>query len=189
MPHRESLSEPLFSGGVRYGRAGGLVILVFFFAASVLCVAQETSTIKVDVNLVNVFVTVTDEHDTPVGSLQKENCRGNHRRSLDQTYQVRRRPAAQVNRPRAMRMRARWCQLCRSAWFSMTNCAVTGAPKLSEKGAARSNSSSVNARTAAAASRLFLRKASSAAAFVTPLVYECVAPKLHSFAARILLGD
>jgi len=50
----------------------------------------------------------------------------------------------------------------------MTNCAVTGAPKLSEKGAARSNSSSVNARTAAAASRLFRRKSSSAAAFVTP---------------------
>ena len=48
-------------------------------------------------------------------------------------------------------MRARWCQLCRSAWSSMTNCAVTGAPKLSEKGAARSNSSSVNARTASAA--------------------------------------
>ncbi len=48
----------------------------------------------------------------------------------------------------------------------MTNCAVTGAPKLSEKGAARSNSSSVNARTASAASRLFRRKSSSAAAFV-----------------------
>jgi hypothetical protein len=29
----------------------------------------------------------------------------------------------------------------------MTNCAVTSAPKLSEKGAARSDSSSVNART------------------------------------------
>ena len=65
-------------------------------------------------------------------------------------------------------MRARWCQLCRSAWSSMTNCAVTGAPKLSEKGAARSNSSSENARTAAAASRLFWRKSSSAAALVTP---------------------
>src|SRR5206468_5681402 len=34
-------------------------------------------------------------------------------------------------RPRAVRMRARWCQLCRSAWSSMTNWAVTGAPKLS----------------------------------------------------------
>ena len=33
----------------------------------------------------------------------------------------------------------------------MTNCAVIGAPKLSEKGAAWSSSSSVNARTASAA--------------------------------------
>jgi hypothetical protein len=57
-------------------------------------------------------------------------------------------------------MRARWRQLCRSAWSSMTNCAVTGAPKLSEKGAAWSNWSSVNARTAAAASRLFRRESS-----------------------------
>jgi hypothetical protein len=55
-------------------------------------------------------------------------------------------------RPRALRIRAKWCQLCRSAWSSITNCAVTGAPKLSEKGAARSNSSSVNARAALAAS-------------------------------------
>ena len=61
-------------------------------------------------------------------------------------------PDCEGYRPKALRMRAKWCQLCRSAWSSMTNCAVTGAPKLSEKGAARSNSSSVNARTAAAAS-------------------------------------
>ena len=32
------------------------------------------------------------------------------------------------HRARAARMRARWCQLCLSAWSSMTNCAVTGAP-------------------------------------------------------------
>ena len=38
------------------------------------------------------------------------------------------------HRPSAVRMRAKWCQLCRSAWSSMTNCAVTGAPKLREKG-------------------------------------------------------
>jgi hypothetical protein len=49
----------------------------------------------------------------------------------------------------------------------MTNCAVTGAPKLSEKGAARSNSSSVNARTASAASRLLRRRSSSAVVFVS----------------------
>src|SRR6266550_3454908 len=72
------------------------------------------------------------------------------------------------HRRKVARMRARWCQLCRTAWSSTTNCAVTGAAKLSEKGAARSNSSSVNARTAAAAWRLFRRKSSSAAAFVTP---------------------
>jgi hypothetical protein len=51
------------------------------------------------------------------------------------------------NLTKAARIRARWCQLCRNAWSSITNCAVTGAPKLSEKGAARSNSSSLNVRT------------------------------------------
>jgi len=36
--------------------------------------AQESSgTLKVDVNLVNVFVTVTDQHGAPVPSLEKEN--------------------------------------------------------------------------------------------------------------------
>ncbi len=43
----------------------------------VLClasVAQESdSTIKVDVKLVNVFVTVTDEHGAPISGLKKEN--------------------------------------------------------------------------------------------------------------------
>ena len=39
------------------------------------------STIKVDVKLVNVFVTVTDDHGAPVGGLTKENfetpeCKG-----------------------------------------------------------------------------------------------------------------
>ena len=38
------------------------------------CVAQEPqTTIKVDVKLVNVFVTVTDEHGAPVASLEKDN--------------------------------------------------------------------------------------------------------------------
>jgi len=47
-------------------------VLPFIF--SVLGTAQESaSTIKVDVKLVNVFVTVTDEHDAPVGGLQSEN--------------------------------------------------------------------------------------------------------------------
>ena len=31
------------------------------------------ATLKVDVNLVNVFVTVTDEHGAPIGGLKKEN--------------------------------------------------------------------------------------------------------------------
>lgn len=35
--------------------------------------AEPAATLKVDVNLVNVFVTVTDEHGAPVGGLTKEN--------------------------------------------------------------------------------------------------------------------
>jgi hypothetical protein len=39
-------------------------------ALATLCPAQESaSTFKVDVKLVNVFVTVTDEHGAPVGGL------------------------------------------------------------------------------------------------------------------------
>jgi Ca-activated chloride channel family protein len=35
--------------------------------------SEPAATLKVDVNLVNVFVTVTDEHGAPVGGLSKEN--------------------------------------------------------------------------------------------------------------------
>ncbi len=35
--------------------------------------SEPTTTLRVDVNLVNVFVTVTDSHGAPVGSLKKEN--------------------------------------------------------------------------------------------------------------------
>src|SRR5271169_2855182 len=35
--------------------------------------SQPETTLRVDVNLVNVFVTVTDEHGAPVGGLAKEN--------------------------------------------------------------------------------------------------------------------
>jgi Ca-activated chloride channel family protein len=35
--------------------------------------SEPTTTLKVDVNLVNVFVTVTDAHGAPVGGLTKEN--------------------------------------------------------------------------------------------------------------------
>jgi Ca-activated chloride channel family protein len=46
----------------------------FFMASSGALMAQEPdSTLKVDVKLVNVFVTVTDAHGTPVPNLQKEN--------------------------------------------------------------------------------------------------------------------
>jgi len=53
------------------------ILYVFFFSAlyasaSLLAEEPET-TLKVDVKLVNVFVTVTDEHGAPVASLQKEN--------------------------------------------------------------------------------------------------------------------
>ena len=41
---------------------------------SLACLAQDAaSTFKVDVKLVNVFVTVTDQHGAPVASLQKDN--------------------------------------------------------------------------------------------------------------------
>ena len=35
--------------------------------------AEPATTLKVDVNLVNVFVTVTDDHGTPVGGLTRDN--------------------------------------------------------------------------------------------------------------------
>jgi len=35
--------------------------------------SEPAATLKVDVNLVNVFVTVTDEHGAPIGGLTKEN--------------------------------------------------------------------------------------------------------------------
>jgi Ca-activated chloride channel homolog len=51
------------------GRLRSIVVLLLAAA----CAAQEPSTtLKVDVNLVNVFVTVTDENGAPVASLKKE---------------------------------------------------------------------------------------------------------------------
>src|SRR5579871_2702351 len=35
--------------------------------------SEPSTTLKVDVNLVNVFVTVTDQHGAPIGGLTKEN--------------------------------------------------------------------------------------------------------------------
>src|SRR5690349_19188213 len=36
------------------------------------CFGQQTDTFKVDVKLVNIFVTVTDDHGSPIASLKKE---------------------------------------------------------------------------------------------------------------------
>jgi Ca-activated chloride channel family protein len=53
-------------------KRSALAILVF--ATSLAALAQDqNSTIKVDVKLVNVFVTVTDDHGSPVAGLKKEN--------------------------------------------------------------------------------------------------------------------
>ena len=51
-----------------------VILFLFFlsFCATGLAQAPET-TVKVDVKLVNVFVTVTDEHGAPVTKLKKEN--------------------------------------------------------------------------------------------------------------------
>jgi Ca-activated chloride channel family protein len=50
------------------------VVCVFVFCTAFGLMAEEPeTTIKVDVKLVNVFVTVTDEHGAPVANLQKEN--------------------------------------------------------------------------------------------------------------------
>src|SRR5260370_5426795 len=57
------------------------ILQVSFVFLSIICasaplIAQEPeTTLKVDVKLVNVFVTVTDARGAPVASLQKENFR------------------------------------------------------------------------------------------------------------------
>ena len=53
-------------------RIAFLFVLIIGSGASLLAEEPET-TIKVDVKLVNVFVTVTDAHGAPVANLQKEN--------------------------------------------------------------------------------------------------------------------
>jgi len=51
-----------------------LAAMALVLATSLYCFPQETSsTLKVDVKLVTVFVTVIDEHGAPVASLKKEN--------------------------------------------------------------------------------------------------------------------
>src|ERR1700691_2223259 len=53
--------------------AAYLIATAFIAAASASLMAQDPGTLKVDVKLVNVFVTVTDARGAPVSSLQKEN--------------------------------------------------------------------------------------------------------------------
>ena len=52
-------------------RPATIVLLIAMCAA--VCAQEPSTTLKVDVKLVNVFVTVTDEHGRPVGSLKKDN--------------------------------------------------------------------------------------------------------------------
>jgi Ca-activated chloride channel homolog len=53
-----------------------LLVFVGVLALNASAKAQDAgTTVKVDVKLVNVFVTVTDSHGVPVASLQKENFR------------------------------------------------------------------------------------------------------------------
>lgn len=50
-----------------------LAALALLLATTIAACAQESSsTLKVDVKLVNVFVTVTDEHGSPIANLKKE---------------------------------------------------------------------------------------------------------------------
>ena len=53
------------------------LFLPLIFCAACVSLAQEepSSTVKVDVRLVNVFVTVTDSHGAPIGHLTKDNFR------------------------------------------------------------------------------------------------------------------
>ena len=49
------------------------VLLSIVYATPALLAQEPETTIKVDVKLVNVFVTVTDSRGAPVANLQKEN--------------------------------------------------------------------------------------------------------------------
>ena len=48
-------------------------LIAFLLAASMLAAQDPGTTISVDVRLVNVFVTVTDDHGAPIAGLKKDN--------------------------------------------------------------------------------------------------------------------
>ena len=54
-------------------RLWSVLVLILGCATSPALAQDSDSTLKVDVKLVNVFVTVTDPHGAPVSTLQKEN--------------------------------------------------------------------------------------------------------------------
>ena len=69
-------SDELRAGRGRFGSrlVARLLVCVFLGCASATLLAQNPdTTFKVDVKLVNVFVTVTDGRGAPVGGLEKEN--------------------------------------------------------------------------------------------------------------------
>ena len=69
-PRRESLSTVL--RGRRLQRSAAVIVGIIFVASALLH-GEDEGTLKVDVKLVNVFVTVTNAQGAPVATLQKEN--------------------------------------------------------------------------------------------------------------------
>ena len=63
------------SGGPMNRSRAYIVLLPLLLAAGLWGQEKPSTTLKVDVNLVNVFVTVTDAHGAPVGSLKQEDFR------------------------------------------------------------------------------------------------------------------
>ena len=71
--HRTQKREAVFQA-CRHASMIRVASIVLLLVIAVLCSDQDPpSTIKVDVKLVNVFVTVTDERGAPVGNLTREN--------------------------------------------------------------------------------------------------------------------
>src|SRR5215468_3393067 len=54
-------------------KAAALIVVLLAYAGASFSQEEPSTTLKVGVNLVNVFVTVTDSHGAPVGNLLKEN--------------------------------------------------------------------------------------------------------------------